>query len=846
MDDIAIAFLLGLLLLSPLVVLIILIVKVSQVGTRMKHAETRLDELRARLDALQAGSAGSAAPAATEKKMVVSDIPASATAAAAGTTASPTISVDATRSEAVSTAAAQPAVPAESPSTTPAATPEGAPPTAPAGLRPPPRVDKAPLPTRPPKAAPAPAKTKAEWESLIGGRWLNRIGAVALIIAVGFFLNYAFDRNWISETVRVLLGGAAGLGLLAAGWRFEKRGYQVFAQGLLGSGIAILYLSVYASFNFYHLVPQIGAFVLMSLVTALTLYLAVHYDSLAVSLLGLAGGFLTPVMLNTGVANEVGLFTYIALLNAGVIAVLLRKDAWIVLEPISLLATYLTYIAWYDTYYTHPDFGATLFFLVLFWGLFFVMETVTATRPPTKDTPIRHFIAATNAGFFAALLHTLTSTTYDAWSGLALLLAGLCYLAAFFAVRERVPEQADTHARILVTGAAFIVLATGTQFDSFRLITAWSVEAWALTWIGLRFQRRHLWVGGLALYAVAFFTLLGTNGSMIWTDMPKYTFLINERTMAFTALAAALCLSYLGWRQSPEKASRHAAPAMLYGFSLVVFLLLTSELSDLFRSYMEAREWAMIQGIAYQLTVSIAALWAVLAVLYAAAARYARAPQLLHAGLIAMVLSLCIAFTRGIAYDPVSWHTPLFNPRLAAMLVVLLAVAALPRLLPAADRARWIEQTHTSLRVVFVLLLLTLITAEVRDFFELRLFTLAAQGPGAEVTRMIEQLGNEKQLSLSGVWLFFSIVLMTFGLLRGRRVMRVVAFVLFGISILKIFIYDLSYLETLYRIISFAALGLILLLVSFLFQRYKDVIFGEEEARSEKREEGKEKVEEAS
>ena len=316
---------------------------------------------------------------------------------------------------------------------------------------------------------------------------------------------------------------------------------------------------------------------------------------------------------------------------------------------------------------------------------------------------------------------------------------------------------------------------------------------------------------------------------MIWADMKAYVFFVNERTMAFAALAAALGVSYLGWTKSAEKGTQYAAPSLLYGFSLVIFLLLTSELSDLFRSYMQAKEWAIIQGITYQLTMSIAALWAVLAVLYTAAARYTRAPQLLHAGLIAMVLSLCIAFTRGIAYDPVSWHTPLANPRLAAMIVVLLAVVVLPRLLPAADRPRWIEQTITTSRVVFVLLLLTLITAEVRDFFELRLFTLAAQGPGAETTRVLEQLGNEKQLSLSGVWLFFSIVLMTFGLLRGRRVMRVVAFVLFGISILKIFIYDLSYLETLYRIISFAALGLILLLVSFLFQRYKDVIFGEEE-----------------
>ncbi|MBM2841453.1 MAG: putative rane protein, partial [Bacteroidetes bacterium] len=167
-----------------------------------------------------------------------------------------------------------------------------------------------------------PSRTREEWEALIGGKLLNRIGALALIIGVGFFLKYAFDNEWITETMRVVIGFLIGALLLVVAMRADKKKFEVFAQGLVGSGIAVLYLSVFASFSFYRLVPQVVAFMMMSAVTVLAFLQAFKYDSLAVSLLGLVGGFLTPFLLSTGEANEVGLFTYIALLDAGIFAVL--------------------------------------------------------------------------------------------------------------------------------------------------------------------------------------------------------------------------------------------------------------------------------------------------------------------------------------------------------------------------------------------------------------------------------------------------------------------------------------------------------------------------------------------
>ena len=187
---------------------------------------------------------------------------------------------------------------------------------------PPPAHRVSPVAASPSTSAPPPppARSRAEWEALIGGKFLNRIGALALIIGMGFFLKYAFDKNWISEWLRVGIGAAAGVALLVGGRQSHRRDFQLFAQGLVGAGIAILYLSVYATFNFYHLVSQPVAFVLMAGVTVLAFTQAFLYEAMAVSLLGWLGGFLTPFLLSTGETHPVALFTYLAMLDLGLIA----------------------------------------------------------------------------------------------------------------------------------------------------------------------------------------------------------------------------------------------------------------------------------------------------------------------------------------------------------------------------------------------------------------------------------------------------------------------------------------------------------------------------------------------
>jgi uncharacterized membrane protein len=125
--------------------------------------------------------------------------------------------------------------------------------------------------------------------------------------------------------------------------------------------------------------------------------------------------------------------------------------------------------------------------------------------------------------------------------------------------------------------------------------------------------------------------------------------------------------------------------------------------------------------------------------------------------------------------------------------------------------------------VILVILLLVLVTGETKDYFEKAKAMLGEKSYTAEYSR----LNNLQQLFLSGVWLLYSIALMVIGIWRRQRGIRIASIVLFGFTILKIFIYDLSFLDTLYRIFSFIGLGVILLAVSYLYQKYKNIILGE-------------------
>src|SRR6266853_787284 len=170
-----------------------------------------------------------------------------------------------------------------------------------------------------------PAAPEIDLESRIGSHWLNRIGIAALLIGVSYFLKFAFDNNWIGPAGRVSIGILAGIAVVVWSERFRAKGYQAFSYSLKAVGIGILYLSLWAAFQVYSLIPSGVAFVMMLAVTSATTAMALAQDAQLLAAFALIGGFTTPLLLSTGQNREVALFSYVALLDLGALGLVILK-----------------------------------------------------------------------------------------------------------------------------------------------------------------------------------------------------------------------------------------------------------------------------------------------------------------------------------------------------------------------------------------------------------------------------------------------------------------------------------------------------------------------------------------
>ncbi|HEX6289576.1 MAG TPA: DUF2339 domain-containing protein [Herpetosiphonaceae bacterium] len=687
----------------------------------------------------------------------------------------------------------------------------------------PPAAARAPIPAtnipQPPAAPAVVSRTREEWELLVGGKLLNRIGAFALVIGVGFFLKYAFDNNWITETMRVVIGLLVGAGLLVGGERAKNKRLEIFAQGLVGAGLAILYLSVYASYNFYQLVAQPVALGAMSLVTIVAFIQALRYNALAISLLGWAGGFLTPFLLATDQPSAVGLFSYILLLDIGLLAVVFRRDSWVLLEFLTRGATYVVYALWYLNAYTSAQFGVAVLFISLFWGIFYLLHVAQVLRKGTDLIELRHLAAVVNTIMFYVVLYSLVNPLYPGWIGGVTLALGAVYFGTALLFMWRQPDQTYVHGQYTLTAIAALVLATALQLAAFPTVIGWALEALALVWCGQRFKLDYVRYSALGIFVLALLQLTSTPGAAAYIPIDTFTPLLNQRALAFAVLSLTLAASTLLFHDRTRQSEKDIPAILHVGWSVVLLGLLTVETNDVFRYllYTATGDWAAFLRYLRPLTIGV--LWIAYSLPLVWAGVKSTARSLMYVGVGAALVAVAIVALFGFFFAPIEQFRIVLNVRVAAFALLIGGLWL---------HARWIgyrPQLHLPALwyALVALLIFKLITVETRDVFG-RAITLAV---AENAWTTLNRLQNLQQLAISGVWLIYASTLIGLGFWRRVPALRIGAILLAGITILKIFVYDLAFLETLYRIFSFIGLGLILLGVSYLYQRYKAVIFGQ-------------------
>ena len=294
-----------------------------------------------------------------------------------------------------------------------------------------------PVVTPRPVVPSGPQLPKIDWEQFMGVKLFAWLGGLALFLAVGYFLKYSFEHDLVPPEIRVALGFLTGLGLMVGGVLLKQRQYTVTSHTLCATGVVVLYAVTFACRAVYHF-PFFGplpTFLLMVLITATAFTIAVRLDAMVVAILGMLGGFLTPVLLSTGVDNPVGLFAYIALLDAGLIAVALTKR-WHFLIALAALGTVGMELGWSEKFFTVDKIVTAMIVLLGFDALFLAGNEVAHRRQQAN----KWFHGAAAGLALLTLVYALFLLTYESLGqrpgllGTLVLGADLCLLA--LTVRE--------------------------------------------------------------------------------------------------------------------------------------------------------------------------------------------------------------------------------------------------------------------------------------------------------------------------------------------------------------------------------------------------------------------------
>ena len=474
-----------------------------------------------------------------------------------------------------------------------------APPTGPAAPPPrpePPREASAPISSYIPYDSPA----ETDVETMIAGRWLYYVGILALAVAMTFFLKYAFDNNWIGPTGRVAIGLLVGSALFPLSHWILGRGYQYFSEGIAGLGAAILYLSIWAGWHYYHLFPQSTAFAVMIVVTAATVAVALGRNSERIAVLALVGGALTPTLVSTGRNEEVALFTYLAVLGAGMLGVAWKRE-WKWLPPILFVSTLIYFWGWYGEFYADSELWTTIVFAAVFFVLFGALPAIHSTRE--GELPVTEIaLVLGNAFQFLIALRLMLWPQYRWGLTLAVLALSAAHLLAERALPSKA-SRANQLARALYAGLAlvFATVAIPIRLDGRWITIAWAIEGTVLTAGGFRLASKALRITGIVMYAIVAIRLL------VLPIEAGPTFLLNARFLAYAVCAASFFAAFLIAERSPTDLAKDDS-SIYFGLAIAAnFFFLVAISRDVWDVFGRMPSLGIDRSLAQQLALSV--LW---------------------------------------------------------------------------------------------------------------------------------------------------------------------------------------------------------------------------------------------
>ena len=459
-------------------------------------------------------------------------------------------------------------------------------------------------------------KDTSDLEIRMGQKWLLIVGLLTMVFGVGYFLKYSFEQGWVGPAGRVAMAYLWGIVFLVAGDRFRKKGFGAFGLSLVGGGIAVLYFATFAAFQIYHLFDQTPSFLIMVLITVLASLLAILYDARGLAVLGLVGGFLTPILLTTGQDNQIALMTYMTILNLGLLSVAFYKK-WDILNSLGFSFTYLLYTAWYASHYTGHKFWPAVIFLNIFFLIYSVAPFAYQFFRKSSEQVRGFTILILNSIFAFGYSYAMVRGHFSLpWVSVISLFYTLVFLSlATFLYRRGVHRQ-EAFVVFLAKAALFLIITVPIIFSRHWITVFWAVQGLTLLWMGSTLDRKGLRAAGYGLLGITVWKFLFHDyGGIFLFDFgyrfamrSGYTTLLLERlTTSLVLLIMLFVAGSLARRDSLRTFSpdHPDAPVVFGVWGVLLFIILNVEVSSFFYEYLPQGRFASISVLWTLFSVSL-------------------------------------------------------------------------------------------------------------------------------------------------------------------------------------------------------------------------------------------------
>lgn len=737
----------------------------------------------------------------------------------------------------VSTTESQPAVQPSTDTVKPVLPPVSAPenivPALPGSQKPQqaaPEVIRVPGAIRPPVARPPQPKQPGffernpDLEKFIGENLANKIGIGVLVLGIGFFVKYAIDRDWIGEIGRVFIGILCGGILLGVAHKL-RRTFSAFSSVLMGGGIAVLYLTIAIAFHEYGIFSQTAAFVLMLVITGFAVLLSLAYNRIELAVLSILGGFASPFMVSTGEGNYVVLFVYVLILDAGMLVLAYYKK-WNLVNIISYVFTVLLFGGWlavsYDSLQPHPITGA-LIFATLFYLIFFAMNIVNNIKERTAFKAIEISILLSNTFcYYAAGMIILSTPDASLYKGLFTAMLAIFNFVFAFALYKN--SRVDKNLVFLLIGLVltFVSLAAPVQLEGNYITLFWSAEAVLLLWLSQKSGIRLMKLGSVILMVLMIFSLV-----MDWSQVysagvpPLMAIVFNKGYLTGLMSIASIVLSILllrNERTEDKELVKYYTIALAVAGGVVVYVSQLLELQyQLFNRGFDYPAQNVIIG-SFNLLFVLGILMAERKWIRDSKVSFAFAAW----GALAMIAY--VIFYQGEIIEArdayVLGEATATGYVFHYVLLALMIIVAIITLRKVRANEEFNQSTGNAYAWVFVIFFVFLASAELDHLLVVML--------GSSYESIDHVLTQNHKIGFPILWGLASFMLIFMGLKRKQKHIRIVSLCLFLFTLLKLFIVDIRGISEGGKIAAFISLGVLLLIVSFMYQRLKRILLSDE------------------